>query len=247
MRTFFTIFSSLLFCFSVQAEQRLSIATTHAFEPYTIDSGERLRGIDVEIGNELYKRLKLDIDYQVMPWARQLAYAEKGEVSGILTVYCEDERDFLAISKEHFYKVNIALFAHKDRAPARTIKSLKDLPENTSVGIVRDNYFIDQIDPRMKIKKELSHSTSLLIPQLALGRIDFALEEDLPFRYYAKQLGVLDSIKLITTTLTNKVCTAFSKEQLGSNAIKLAAQADKHIIDMRQSGFIQSILNKYTD
>lgn len=231
--------------FILKAEP-LKIAASQNFEPYVIQTDNSLDGIDIEIGNELYRRMGLRHEYKVMPWARQLQYAEKGLVQGILTVYCDDQRDFLEITEEHFYEVKISLFTNSEKNTVKNISKIADIPENASIGIVRDNYFIDLLDDKTNIDKVLSHSTSILIPQLAFGRIDYVLEEYAPFRYYAKKSGNVSKVVEVIEAQKNKVCSAFSRVHYGNaESMELAELASKHIKQMRQEGFVKRIVDNY--
>lgn len=114
--------------------ETMKIAMPEEFKPYSYSDQGSFKGIDLEIGQALYERLSWNVDFQPMPWTRQLAYAEKGLASGILTVYCEDQKDYLAISNEAFYQTKISLFALKTKPK---LASLESLPEGAIIGVVR--------------------------------------------------------------------------------------------------------------
>lgn len=202
-------------------------------------------GIDFEINLELFKRLGIDVSYETFPWTRQLAYAEKGLSAGILTVYCEDKRPFLEIVEEPFYEVKISLFTKQKKHEEIKIHSLAHIPKGSRVGIVRENFFSSLLDEFKSIKKAFTHATPLLIKQLKYDRLDYVLEEFLPFMYYAKEEGFSSEFKEALIVQENNVCTAFSKPYFDGDTQAIADKASKVIKEMKTEGFIDKVIQKY--
>lgn len=227
------------------ATETIHIAMPESFKPYTYEEEGRWLGIDLDIARELHKRMGLDVNYQSLPWARQLAYAEKGLSAGLLTVYCNDKKEFLEITEESFYQIRISLFARKDRTRQLDIRSLEDLPKGSVVGIVRSNFFAPEVEKHPNLSVNYSHNTPLLIQQLYLNRIDYVVEEYLPFMFYSNESGYSDDIVEVMVYLTDDVCTGFSRAFFGDQALSVAQHASELIRQLKVEGFIDRVIQKY--
>ena len=230
---------------TAQAEV-LKIAMPEAFKPYTYQGDDGVwTGIDVEIGREMHARMGLDVVYDSLPWARQLAYAERGLSAGILTVYCEDRKDFLVLSNESFYDIRISLFARQDVLKGPAVSSLEDLPEGSVIGIVRGNFYAKELARYPNLKINYSHNTELLMEQLYRKRIDYVMEEYLPFMYYTKEKNYNAVFSEVMVYLEDRVCTAFSKTFFGDKTAQLAEKANEVIRQLKAEGFIDRVIMKY--
>ncbi len=218
---------------------------TDSFKPYSFSVNKEPTGIDYEINRELFRRLDMTTRYKAFPWTRQLARAEKGLDAAILTVYCEDKRPFLDIVSEPFYSVKISLFRkrrpHQDQAP----RSLKEIEAGARVGLVRGNYFKDLLTPYSQIMPAFAHKTSLLVHQLHHDRLNYVLEESLPFLYASKELGYAEEMEEVLTVLENRVCTAYSVVYFNGETEALSKRTAAVIKDMKADGFIPQVIDKY--
>jgi len=227
------------------ATETINIAMPESFKPYTYEVDGQWRGIDLDIARELHKRMGLDVHYQSMPWARQLAHAEKGLSAGVLTMYCNDKKTFLEVTEESFYQIKISLFARKETIKQLDIRSLNDLPQGSVVGIVRSNFFAPQVEKHSNLSVSYSHNTPILTQQLYLKRIDYVMEEYLPFMFYSKESGYSDDIVEVMVYLTDEVCTGFSKSFFGEQAQSVAQQASELIQQLKAEGYIDRVIQQY--
>ncbi len=233
------------FFLKVWAAEPMSISLTQTFKPYTYLEDGKWKGIDIEIGRELHQRMGLEVELTALPWARQLAYAKSGEVAGLLTAYCEDERDFLEPTSEHYYKVKASLFARRDVAAKAPIKQLADIPNGARVGVIIENIFNDVLDSRTEIERARSHSSELLPMQLFHRRVDYVLEEFFPFVFYSKQAGVESEFEEVLVMREFKVCAVFSKTHFGDKSTLIAERASRVIKQLKEEGFIDGVIQKY--
>lgn len=240
----------LTFIFSSQAtaDEAIRISFTESFKPYSYRDNGQWKGIDIEIGRELHKRMGLEVQYYPLPWARSQSYAEKGLIGGLLTAYCEDKRSYLETSSESFYTVKISLFARKDVAAKTPINDLMDLPKHSRVGVIIDNFFNDMINGHPYIEKAFTHSSALMPRQLFHRRIDYALEEYFPFIFYSRESGFAEEFQEVLVLREFRVCAVFSKAHFGPEKSRaLAERASEVIRELKQSGFVDATISKYID
>jgi ABC-type amino acid transport substrate-binding protein len=83
--------------------------------------------------------------------------------------------------------------------------------------------------------------------QLYRKRIDFVIEEYLPFMYYSKEKKYTDEFAEVMLYLEDRVCTAFSKTVFGDKTAQLAEKANDVIKQLKAEGFIDRVILKYRD
>ncbi len=231
----------LMFSSTALAE-KLVIGMATAFKPYNYSEKKQWIGIDVEIIEEVFRRLGINVEFREYPWARVLLMAEVGKIDGILSVYCNDRHFFLENTNEPSYSVKISFFSLKTNN--LNIIGLDDFNGKT-VGVIRGNYYGKYLVDYEKIKMFKSVDVKMLLRQLYKKRIDFALHEVGPFLYYSKELGFEGCFDEVYELKSDSVCMAFSKKALGSRSKKLADKISIIIHELKTEGYIQKVTEKY--
>ncbi|MCG8687924.1 MAG: transporter substrate-binding domain-containing protein [Desulfobacterales bacterium] len=232
---------ALMFSSTAFAE-KLVIGMATAFKPYNYSQEKQWTGIDVEIIEEVFRRLGINVEFREYPWARVLLMAEVGKIDGILSVYCNDRHSFLENTNEPSYSVKISFFSLKTDNPK--ITELDDF-NGKSVGVNRGNYYAKYIENYEKIKIFKSVDVKMLVRQLYKKRIDFALHEVGPFLYYSKEIGFKECFDEVYELKSDSVCMAFSKKALGSRSKELADKVSMIIHQLKSEGYIQKVTEKY--
>ncbi len=214
------------------------------FKPYTYTENGVWHGIDVDIGRHFYRALGINPTYLPMPWARQLRLAESGALDAILTVYCDEAAPFLHISKVFLYPVQVSLFGRVDLSEAMSVAGTPK--QGAIVGVVRENKLIDLLEGRDQLRIHETYSTPLLLEQLVADRIDYVLEEDLPFLSYARDRGYQSAIKEVQTLKEMEVCLAFSKNSRHKFDEAFLERAENILRQMKANGTIERIVARYT-
>ncbi len=222
--------------------QNLVVGMTEDFRPYVFKEDGHWQGIDIEIGTEVYRRLGFKADFVPLPWPRQLAFAENGQIDAILTVYCNDNRAFLTNSESPLYQVSISLFAPSTFDG--NFDTLDQVPSGSIIGAVRGNYFTHFITNNNRFEVSLAKDSFLLVSQLLKKRVHFALEEAFPAMNYAKRIAPNQSIKKVLTLQNDDVCMALTK-RFAQNDPSVMSRLNDTISQLKQEGFIEQIIEKY--
>lgn len=221
----------------------LEIAISEDFEPYMFQKNGQWTGIDIEINQAIMSLMEITPNYIAMPWARQKPTAESGDVAAIINVYCNEESALLAKVTEPLYRVDVILFGLKDRAE---VKTLDELPEGTRIGVVRGSYFSEEITKRPNLQAIFSPTTEFLPKQLKLDRIDYALQEDIPFLFYAAKTKDTQHFKSVMLLQQDSVCLTWSRRYLGEHTQLIVKRSTNAIRQLKEDGTIQRIIDKYT-
>jgi polar amino acid transport system substrate-binding protein len=230
---------------SISFSDPIKIVMPEEFRPYTFLKEGKWTGIDLEINQELYKRMGVEVVFESVPWARQIIYTEKGLAAGLLTSYCEDKKDYLEIAEEPFYTVQISLLSRKTNIPQKKISSLAMLPKNSSIGVIRASFLADSLDNYPQINPSYTDSTSVLIAQLFHKRVDYVLEELIPFKFFSKKEGYSSAFTEVFLFEENAVCAAYSKKFFGEKVKDVAFRASNIIKQLKAEGFIDQVMDKY--
>jgi len=231
---------------SAAYSQKLVFGAFENLPPYDYKENNQWVGIDIEIGNEIFKRLGIDAGYVFYPWTRLINTAREGKIAGILATFCSakamEERIFLEYPAEFTYTSKVSVFALKEMQIKVT--GLGDLKDK-SVGIIRGYSYSSEFDRNQDLKKVDCGDDERLIKILAKKRIYVGVAESAPFLYFSKKLGLQDKFEEVYLLTENPVCMAFSKKYHGHDSKILADKVSKIIRQLKDEGFIEKILNKY--
>lgn len=227
--------------FTVSADM-LIFGVFEDLPPYEYTENGELKGIDIEIGREIFSRLGTEIRYEVLPWARMKTYAKEGEIDGILAMYClETYLDILDFAESPI-RAEISFFARKESTlNISGIDSLK----GQSVGVIRGYTYTPEFASYTDITRDECDDDEMLVKKLAGGRFEVAVAEDIPFRFISKKLGFQDTFKKLYTLTEHRICMGFSKKALGAESRIWAERVTDMFQKLEEEGVIQQILDKY--
>jgi polar amino acid transport system substrate-binding protein len=235
------IISVLAFSSDVLA-QSLVFSVLEDLPPYQYNENGALKGIDLEIGEEIFKRLGFKIIYKPLPWTRTKKYAAEGKIDGILSMFCLDKYLEILDFAESALTSKLSVFAPKESH--LKITHLMDL-KGKSVGVIRGYTYSSEFDNYKDFNRFQCDDDKMLIRILEKGRIDVAVAEALPFWFISRQLGLQSKFKELYTLTETKICIGFSKKALGSKSRILADRTSKIFLDLKAEGVIRKILDKY--
>lgn len=71
------------------------------YPPYIYEESGSLKGVAVEIIQEVFSRMNQPINISVLPWARAIKQIQSNQADGIFTIYkTEDREKFVDFSLE---------------------------------------------------------------------------------------------------------------------------------------------------
>ncbi len=243
----------LIFCinFSVEAGETLKIAVDDDFPPFSFSKNGETTGIDVDIVNELGKRLGINFEITLMPWKRLLFMTQNGEFEGSMSLFKTNEREKFAIFTHPIHYSTFVLFVKKGNEFNFT--SIKDLYGKT---IMKDagfsiGYEFDQAIKEKKIKifeifefrdffwSIINKDYDAFVNNLEATLFNLGNEKD--FMKYNDQISYLP--KPMKTK-----CGAFlvlSKKSKLKNKNLIAREITKNLIEMENDGTYLKITSKY--
>ena len=182
-------------------DEKIYTVDFEKWAPFRIEDKESPRGfkgLDIEILNEISKKLNIKIQIKRSPWARSLANLKSGD-SDIITgvAYTEERAEYINYAEPSYYSVNPVFYVKKGRG--HLIKNYSDLYSYSIGHSIKSAYF-EPFNSDTKLKKVELSSETHLIKMLMLGRVDAIIGTEPNISY-----------DLIKSGLRNKAERAFYK------------------------------------
>lgn len=188
MRTFLLPLLLLLASLSPLAQaERLRIVSDE-WAPYFYQEDGEFRGVDYDVVSEVFTRLGVQVDWELMPWKRCLAMVHDGQVDGVLDIFKMPGRDgYLIYPNEPLSQVEFVLYQANAR-PHRIehIDDLAGLTVGTSPGYTYGGAFSDS----PLFRREPAPTQQANFGKLALGRIDLLLTDRRVGRFLRRQMAL---------------------------------------------------------
>ncbi|MBJ2347280.1 transporter substrate-binding domain-containing protein [Pseudomonas sp. HB05] len=182
----------LLLCLSFAAQAEKLRIVTEPWAPYVYEENGKILGLDYETTAIVFKRLGIDVEWQLLPWKRCLAMLEQGLADGALDIFHSDERDALLLyPSEPLSDVEFVMFYANARPhPFRTLDELDGLTVGTSPGYLYSQAFRES----SRFKRETAPTHEANFGKLQLGRIDLLITDRRVGRHVLKALQLGDQI-----------------------------------------------------
>lgn len=133
----------VLLYLSMDARAEKLRIVTEPWAPYVYEENGQVLGLDYETTAIVFKRLGIDVQWQLLPWKRCLAMLEQGLADGALDIFHSNERDaMLLYPSEPLSDVEFVMFYANARPhPFRTLDDLGGLTVGTSPGYLYSQAF----------------------------------------------------------------------------------------------------------
>ncbi len=147
------IFLSIIVSNLIYAASPVQVAVDH-WPPLINDGrdGGELRGLEVNIIKELFKRADVKYKFVICPWTRCLSMAKHGKIGFLTHVSMKDERkEFLEYLTPPYYTKDIRVFVMRI-GEGHKIKKFEDLYK-FKLGAVQDIFYGEKFDKELKAGK----------------------------------------------------------------------------------------------
>lgn len=216
--------------------------------PYNCAADSDKPGYGVEIAKEVFAKAGHTVDYKTLAWARALEECRKGGINAVVGTSKNESPDFI-FGAEHII-VSDNTFVVKNGNPWRyggpaTLDKMK-------IGIIQgyayDGEVGKYIETNAKDKARIDvvgGDTGLdqNLKKLAAGRIDATVDAKAVVSYKIMQMGLTDKLELAGSVDPSQNYIAFSPANPKSK--EYAAILDKGVIELRASGRLKQILDRY--
>jgi len=215
--------------------------------PYMIGADRQdsdLKGIDVEIINEIAKRANLKVEYIRCPWVRALELMKSGKADILSSVYKRPEREefMLYFDKPFLNKLPIAFYYRKDSGIS--ITKYSDLYKYQNIAVLRGASYFPKFDTDRLINKYEVASQEQIFPMLVHKRVQVMAGYMPTENYYITINNYKDIIKQSPYVYNEraKVYMAISKKSALSKRMGLFNKINN---ELYREGFTAKVVKKY--
>lgn len=239
---------SLVLIFYCHAPSHADTVTLVADEwcPFNCVPGSEEPGYIVEISRRIFEKAGHTLVYRVLPWKRAIIMSREGAYTGIIGASPEEAGDFI-FPEEEFGQLANDFFVRKGN-PWRF--GGMDSLQSIKLGIIQgydytpifNEYIRQNPDKVDTVSGEEPIWTNL--KKLVNGRFDVMLSQRDIVRHKAKKMGLADAIEFAgTDKVYDPIYIAFSPAI--PKSAEYAALLDKGVREMRASGELAGILDRY--
>jgi polar amino acid transport system substrate-binding protein len=212
------------------------------YPPYEYVEDGEVKGINLDIIREAFKRMGISPYFEPRPWKRALFQLKAGEILALSSGFKSEKRMRFAYFPDAplGMETNMVI-VRSDRGIV--VDSLDDL-RSITIGVVREYLYGEPFDSMKGLRQKKGKSSQQLLSMLLEGRIDAAIGNKAVFRYLAEKQGKLDQIKFIHEVSSEPLYLMFSVKH-GSKARNLARDFGAAVNEMIKDGTFAAIEAKY--
>lgn len=228
-------------------EPRLLVTGDFAFPPYSYLQDGQPKGIDVELMQELARRLVLPMDFQLAPFKRVIESVRLGTVDAGMAVLRSPEREAFALFTGVLHYSTYALFVVKGQEfPFDAMESLR----GKRIGKVRGFFISEAFDAEVaagRIQVEESVSMEQSLKMLMAGRVDAISGQSVVTRNLARELGLADKLAQLPQALTpdRPAFLVLSRASALPDKERLAERLRQTLDAMHKDGTVERIEARY--
>ncbi|MHA7774175.1 substrate-binding periplasmic protein [Roseibium sp. M-1] len=236
--------SLLMFTGSALARDLIVLATPE--EPYKFEDNGTFKGIDIEVLDEVMRRLGLTYSVEMIDSSARILQEARSGGADILLVYSKkpDRLEFLHYPQESYIDISWNFFIRAEDVGRISYESFDDF-RGLQVGKTLDFAYTPEF-----LESGLDFQTigdnTLQIGMLLAGRIDVVPMNTIATLYEEKKSGRLDQLAFLPKPLiTRPYYNVFTRASTYPDIEGLVARYDETIREMKADGTLDAILVKY--
>ena len=230
---------------AVKEAGKIVFGTSADFPPFeSVDENGNFVGFDVDLMNELGKRMGLEVEIVDMPFDSLIAAVQEGKIDASVAAFnYSEERDQAVDFTDPYYFAEDGILVAEDFADEITgPENMANYIVGIQTGSMQEAWVVENlVDTGLLPEDNLFRYER--IDQAAMdikaGRIDMLMTEAVVTKSIAKELGGLK------VPFTGVVSNGPVNIIIPEGATELAAEMNKHIAEMLEDGFIDSIILKH--
>ncbi|WP_259782876.1 substrate-binding periplasmic protein [Aestuariispira ectoiniformans] len=234
-----------LSAFHGYAAEKILVFGAVNYPPYDIQDPEDIHpGIDIEILEYAMTEAGRPFEIRFMPWARALAYAQEGKISGLIS--CGDvpeRRSFLAVS-DPTSQLTQALVVRADYAGMQPERIEDFNAMDIRFGAVRGYADEGQLK-QAGVPHTVLNSTESGLRLLMIGRIDALWSGKEAIQFIARNMKIGGKVRYLTLQDREPYLFRVCLSRKWPDYEAILADFNKALHKMRESGVHRKIMSYY--
>lgn len=224
------------------AENRKMVIHFEEYPPYEYTEDGEVKGINMDLMKEAFKRMDIKLSFKPMPWKRGVYELQNGGIVCLASGFKTPEREvYTFFPSEPLAMENVVVVT--SAVSGVEITSLEDL-RGLTIGVVREYAYGHDFDSMLGLNKIEATSNNQLLKMLLSQRMDVAIMNKAVARFLAKKIGKLAHIKFIYDVNSEPLYLLFSRAR-GFEAADMARRFSKELKGMREDGTFATIQMRY--
>lgn len=211
------------------------VGTSAAYAPFEYREAGKLVGFDVDMGEEIARRMGVKIEWQEIDFKGIVAGLRSGRVDLLITALTKTpERAAQIEFSDSYYNAGVG-GAKKKGTPIAKSSDLAGKIVGVQIGSSGERYVRGQLKDVKEVK---SYDTILLaLKDLEIGRVDAVVNPLPSIRFNMKGLKDIETTEI------------WSDSTVGINTRKedtaLMAEINRHLADLKKEGFLDKLDKKW--
>ena len=235
--------TSAVFC---QENEKIKLGAFD-YPPFYLKETNKIQGIGVDLGNELFKRLHLETEQAMYPLKRALIYMEKGFVDGVMILVKTSEREQYLIYSEPLIPANGYIWSAADREGGPIhFEGLEDL-RPYKIGITIGYSYGPSMDEFLKSTgTDAAHEEYYSFRKLLAHRVDVVPATAIIAKSMIKRHPEFHG-KFVQSNRSFHESSYYMGISKKSRLAQMMPLINKTIADMKAEGVITEIIKRYTE
>jgi polar amino acid transport system substrate-binding protein len=243
MRLWCLVVFAIVVSTSVGAREMV-LTCGEAYPPLCFVENGAVKGIEIDLMNELARRFGFTLTPRALPWARAQQQVKTGEADAFITITTPEREEYAVMSPAVLLTVHLVAATAKTNpkiAELRKIKTLRDTWSYPQVNYVGTSLAANEL---AGARVTYLNSTDSIFAFLTNGRADIFIDTDVILSYNAARLKLSDQVEVLAPVFQ---ATEF---RLGiSKRSPFAAdmpRLSRTIEAMENDGTVAAIVKKYS-
>lgn len=229
----------------IKSANKVVVGTSADYPPYEyVDDAGNMTGFDIELMEEIAKRMGVELEWQDMPFDSLIAAVQEDKID--MSISCfnySEERDQLVDFSDPYYTSQDAFIVLDSFTDAFNVpEDAANYKVGVQSGTVQDEWLTGElVDPGLMSEANLSRYERVdqAALDLQVGRIDILMADDVPAQAIVNQY---DGLKIIYQGM---LYTGPINIVIPEGAADLQAEVNRIIAELQDEGFVDALAFKY--
>ena len=232
-----------------ESKKVIILGTVENLPPFSYYEDGVLKGIDIEVINELAKRTNLELTIKTLPWIRVISQLQAGTIDGAFSVYDNEERKKFCTYIDVVHYDNLGIVVRKEKLfNYFTIHDMYGKKVGINSGVYVTKEFEMAVANGNIIVEDVNDSEMTNVQKLFVNRIDAVIGVVETMLYSARQLGYTGEIvsieKKIEVNRPGYLVLSNKAEIINDSNIRIKLSGK--INEIMNDGTYEKILKKYS-
>jgi polar amino acid transport system substrate-binding protein len=228
---------------SSRAAQEIRMGYFATYAPYSVRNEETaMAGLLIDATNMIGRKAGFDISHHGFPWARAQLMVKEGQLDAFCTNPTVDRRAYALFCETPVIEPRIGVFHVRGHSKAEQLSSREGL-KSLKIGDFIGNGWAKQHLADFNI--QWMNTEELVLRNIAAGRLDGFISQEITGRAKLKQMGLEDTIHFTPTPFLGHFHFTFGLRRSYPDAVNVIARIEAATQELIRAGQMQMVFDRY--